>query len=158
MKHRDLIADAVRHNSWATQRLIEHCGTLPNEALLLSAEGTFGTIVATLAHLVRIERAYLARLRGEQPKPGNGGEPDLRLLAELAQRSSEDWEHLLTEGIDGGKETESIRGIQTMGILVAQALSHAGEHRAHVCTVLGAHGLDVPAIDPFAYGEARRDL
>ncbi len=136
MKHRDLIADAVRHNSWATQRLIEHCGTLPNEALLLSAEGTFGTIVATLAHLIRTERAYLARLRGEPPKPGNAGEPDLRLLADLAQRSSEDWEHLLTVGINGGKENRdhprypNNGRLSCPGIEPCRRASSASLHRA----------------------------
>jgi uncharacterized damage-inducible protein DinB len=35
-------------------------------------------------------------------------------------------------------------------------VNHAAEHRAHICTVLGAHGMQPPALDPFAYGAAVR--
>ena len=37
--------------------------------------------------------------------------------------------------------------------LTMQALQHADEHRAHVCTVPGASGLPVPAVDAWAYGQ-----
>ena len=61
------IDDVVHHNSWATARLIEHIRSLPPPTLELSAPGTFGTIGATLAHILGAERAYLARLRGRRP-------------------------------------------------------------------------------------------
>src|SRR5258708_3444319 len=40
--------------------------------------------------------------------------------------------------------------------VLAQAINHGAEHRAHVCTVLGAHDLQPPALDAFAYCEAVR--
>ncbi|HSR22467.1 MAG TPA: hypothetical protein VLW53_02875, partial [Candidatus Eisenbacteria bacterium] len=35
------------------------------------------------------------------------------------------------------------------------AVHHANEHRAHVCSILGAHGLPHPDIDGWAFGRAQ---
>lgn len=37
---------------------------------------------------------------------------------------------------------------------VAQALNHGTEHRAHLCTILGAHGTPPPQIDAWSWAEA----
>jgi uncharacterized damage-inducible protein DinB len=144
------IDDVVQHNSWATARLIEHIRSLPPATLDLSAPGTFGTIGATLAHIVGAERAYLARLNGETPAPGQGTQ-DLAQLADQARSLGEEFEHLLQAGINPDLEVQTKLGPQPAGILLAQIVNHATEHRAHVCTVLGAHGMQPPALDAFAY-------
>jgi len=149
------IDDVVHHNSWATARLIEHIRSLPPATLELSAPGTFGTIGATLAHILGAERAYLARLRGETPTPGQGTQ-DLAQLADEARTLGEEFEHLLQAGITPDLEVETKLGPQTAGTLLAQIVNHAAEHRAHVCTVLGAHGMQPPALDAFAYRAAVR--
>jgi hypothetical protein len=40
------------------------------------------------------------------------------------------------------------------GIFLAQALHHANEHRAHVCTVLGALGHEAPELSAWEYALA----
>ena len=149
------IHDFIRHNSWATAQLIEHVQSMPPATLDLSAPGTFGTIGATLAHLIGAEGAYLARLKGETPTAGERTQ-DLARLAEQARSLGEEFEHLLQAGMNPDLEVQTKLGPQTAGIVLAQIVNHATEHRAHICTVLGAHGLQPPALDAFAYRAAVR--
>jgi hypothetical protein len=37
-------------------------------------------------------------------------------------------------------------------ILLVQAIHHANDHRTHICTVLGSHGIPLPEMDVWAYG------
>jgi len=151
----DPIDDVIRHNSWATARLIDHLQPMPPATLELSVPGTFGTIGATLAHIVGAEQAYLARLKGETPKPGQRTQ-DLTRLADQVRSIGKELEHLLQGGIDPDLEVHTKLGPQPVGIVLAQIVNHATEHRAHICTVLGAHGMQPPALDAFAYRAAVR--
>ena len=42
----------LRHDVWATESLIAHCGRLTAEQLQLSVPGTYGTVLRTLHHIV----------------------------------------------------------------------------------------------------------
>src|SRR5438132_5813683 len=53
----------LRHDVWATERLIEHCRGLTPEQLELTVPGTYGTIRRTLAHIVAADERYLRRFR-----------------------------------------------------------------------------------------------
>jgi uncharacterized damage-inducible protein DinB len=152
----DAISEIIRHNSWATARLIEHLRSMPPETLDLSAPGTYGPIGETLAHLLRAERAYLAHVKGEKP---TFGQRTLALaqLADEARSLGEQWEYLVQVGINPDLEAETMHGVQTVRTLIAQVVNHATEHRAHVCTVLGAHGMQTPPLDPFSYRAAVRE-
>jgi uncharacterized damage-inducible protein DinB len=151
----DAINDIIRHNSWATSRLIAHIRSMPPATLDLSAPGTYGPIGATLAHLLRAERAYLAHVKGERPTPEQRDpHVDLAQLADQARSLGEQWEHLVQVGINSDLEAQTMHGVQTAGTLLAQVVNHATEHRAHVCTVLGAHGLQPPALDAFSHRAA----
>src|SRR5438128_10837564 len=54
----------LRHDVWATDRLIAHCRQLSTEQLQLSVLGTYGTVVRTLQHVVSADEGYLIRLLG----------------------------------------------------------------------------------------------
>src|SRR5260370_36899892 len=110
----DAINDVIRHNSWATAQLIEHFRSLPPATLDLSAPGTFGTIGATLVHLVGAERAYLARLKGETPTAGERTQ-DLARLGEEARSLGEGLEHLCEGGRDPDLAGRTKLGPQTPG-------------------------------------------
>jgi uncharacterized damage-inducible protein DinB len=152
----DAISEIIRHNSWATARLIDHIRSMPPETVDLSAPGTYGPIGETLAHLLRAERAYLAHVKGEKPTFGQRT-LDLALLAHEARSLGEQWEYLVQVGINPDLEAETMHGVQTVRTLIAQVVNHATEHRAHVCTVLGAHGMQTPPLDPFSYRAAVRE-
>lgn len=67
-----LLDDAFAHHIWATERLIDACATLTREQLVTSTPGTYGPIMATLAHLVSSDGWYLSffreQLRLRQPR------------------------------------------------------------------------------------------
>src|SRR5215831_3447221 len=54
-----------RHHAWATRRLIDHCAALPADHLGATAPGTYGTIAATLVHLVAADQRYLEDMDGQ---------------------------------------------------------------------------------------------
>src|SRR5438105_8063699 len=49
----------LRHDVWATGKLLERCRSLTTEELQLTAPGTYGSIQKTLAHIVRANEGYL---------------------------------------------------------------------------------------------------
>jgi uncharacterized damage-inducible protein DinB len=59
------LADLFRHHLWANLRLLDGCESLSDAQLEATAHGTFGSIRATLLHLVRSDGSYLARLTGD---------------------------------------------------------------------------------------------
>ncbi len=52
---------------WSTLRVIDACLLLTSDQLTYTVPGTYGSIQATLVHLVRSEERYLAHLRGLDP-------------------------------------------------------------------------------------------
>jgi hypothetical protein len=51
----------------------------------------------------------------------------------------------------GGRNTDPAESL-----LLNQALHHGNDHRAQVCSTLGALGLDVPDLSVWAFWEAER--
>src|SRR5205807_3454120 len=49
----------LRHDVWATGKLLDHCRSLTQEQLQLTAQGTYGSIQKTFAHIVRANEGYL---------------------------------------------------------------------------------------------------
>jgi uncharacterized damage-inducible protein DinB len=49
------LAAPLRHNAWATRQLLEACQGLTPEQLRATVPGTFGTVLATLQHIVAAE-------------------------------------------------------------------------------------------------------
>src|SRR5215211_5869018 len=98
----DTLRELFRYHVWATLTLIDHCLGLPAEALRQAAPGTYGPILATLAHVVTAEQGYLSRLPGEQPRATlrEAMEPTLADLRTVVEEQARRWEALL----DGGAE------------------------------------------------------
>ena len=60
------LRDPFAHNSWATRELLAFCSDLKPEQLGATSEGTYGTILATLQHIVGAESRYRFRLSGAE--------------------------------------------------------------------------------------------
>jgi uncharacterized damage-inducible protein DinB len=143
---------------WATKALIDAVEALPRERLDEGIAGTYGSIAQTLTHLVDADDRYLLRLTGPNPPPheDHGSQP----LAELRTRIDANaalWKAML-DRLDAGTLESSISGrddypdtpsAETM--LLIQALHHGDDHRAQVCSTLGALELDVPDLDGWTY-------
>lgn len=150
----------LRHDIWATEKLIEHCRALADEQLEFTVPGTYGSIRRTLVHIVGAAERYLTRFMA-MPEPLLNEDADKD--ATLDQIAA----HLphLKDGVEklfAGKDFDPDRVIRderrkrtiTGWVLVNQFAHHGSDHRAHIGTILGAHGLPTPDLDVWAYGAA----
>ena len=138
-----------QHKTWATLRLIEACRSLDDAQLAATIPGTFGTIRATLQHLVAADEGYYARLTGERLAARLTDRPvPLDELAERTRRLGPRWEALAQEPDVASREVVTSDGWRTVGaVLLAQAIHHSDDHRSHVLSIVGASGLALPGLD-----------
>jgi uncharacterized damage-inducible protein DinB len=96
------LAEPLRHNAWATLRLLEASQALTPEQLAATVPGTFGSVLATLQHIIRSEGFYQFRLSGRWPawRWPEDQSPDLDMLERAAQQSAAFWETFLSEPYD----------------------------------------------------------
>ena len=153
-----VLEDAFSHHVWATLRLLDTCAMLNTHQLETAAPGTFGSIIATLRHLVAADSSYLSTLtQALAPNIGGTGMsvPDLR---EQMERNGDAWSSLLGRDLDPDAVVVRHRedGSQSrapVGIRLAQALHHGTVHRSQVCTALTTIGVEPPAIDVWDFAE-----
>lgn len=160
----DAIArELFRHHTWANLRLLEHCVTLPAEALNAEAPGTYGPVMTTLRHLAGADERYLAVLE-ETPFRPELMESTAELGLDALERAAEDrgrrWERLLASGVDPDRRITRAgpdgreRSLTARSLLV-QAIHHGNDHRTHICTILGARGFAVPDLDAWHFYDER---
>ena len=120
--------------------------------------GTYGTIIATLRHIIYCEIDFLDRLLGREPTaPWQLGETTgLDVLMEHAAQLATDWEVFLASDVDSERPLQPDEGTNTIpaGIVIAVELYHGSEHRGQISTILGALGHEPPDLTPWAYAVA----
>jgi uncharacterized damage-inducible protein DinB len=153
--------DLTRHNAWATAQLLAFCQELDETTLAMTVPGTFGTILETLQHLVDSEGSYVRRLTAAWPDhPWKGDYAvGLDVLTERAALLGTTLEKFLAGGWDSERLGEAYGDEGAVfavraGIFLTQILHHANEHRAHVCTILGALGYEPPDVSAWGYALA----
>ncbi|HZP97561.1 MAG TPA: DinB family protein [Candidatus Limnocylindria bacterium] len=148
----------LRHDIWATEKLIAFMRAQPEATLDLTTPGTYGTIRRTLAHIVAADERYLLRLGVARPDPAFSEERDTS-LDEIARHLASVKDAV--EALFAGKEFEPDRWVadtrrptreMESWTMVTQFAHHGSDHRAHVGTILGRHGLETPQVDVWAYG------
>jgi uncharacterized damage-inducible protein DinB len=156
------LVDPLGHNSWATGKLLAFCGDLSPDQLRATSEGNYGSIVATLQHVIGAEGRYRYRLTGQEPDWSAKPEEvdDLGELTRMAEDNAAYWEQLASGDFDPDRVcswTSAVSGAHTeaaAGMLVAQALNHGNEHRAQIFTILTTIGVEPPDLDGWSYGLA----
>jgi uncharacterized damage-inducible protein DinB len=152
------LIEAFRYNKWANLHLLDVCAKLSKQQLQLTAPGTYGTIAATLLHLISAEQRYLRRLEGSKPDINeNGPSLSIATLREHAVRSGDQLIeaaiHIRPNGaIDEERDGRLMR--LKLGVVLLQAMHHGNDHRTHICTILGAHDIAYGDMDVWAYGQA----
>jgi len=153
-----ILVEAFRYNRWANLHLLDVCAGLSDDQLQLTAAGTYGTIAATLMHLLSAEQRYLRRFGQGEPRINERDAipsvADLKehaawtgdQLIDVATRIKPD--EAIEENRDGGRYRIEL------GVVLLQAMHHGNDHRTHVCTILGAHGIDYGHMDVWAYGQS----
>ena len=156
----DLLGKILGHHAWATLRLIDSCLELTPEQLELSTPGTYGSIHATLAHMVRGDGGLLRAAAGKEFEcVPQGPPPSVATLRADMERQAGQWRGLLgrkdelSAAMPADEEDDPhYPGIEhAAGHFLAQAIHHGAEHRTHVCSILGAHRLEVPDLSGWAY-------
>ena len=148
----DVLLQAFRYNRWANLHILDICSTLDERQLQLTAPGTYGTIAATLQHLLAAEQRYVRRLTGSEPRlseeeafPGVAG------LTEHARRSGDDL--IESAGVDPNGSTEDGQMRVKHWVVINQAIHHGNDHRTQICTILGQNGVSCGEMDVWAFGE-----
>jgi uncharacterized damage-inducible protein DinB len=153
----------MRHDVWATAKLLAYCRGLTDAQLDLTTPGTFGTIRRTLQHIVGADEDYLKKLGLATVDPLLPDEEDLPLERTAAEleivRAAV--ETLFASGqsdpdrvIDDEKRKNPKDPPLQMDawMMLTQFVHHGSDHRAHIGTILGVHGLETPRLDVWSYG------
>jgi uncharacterized damage-inducible protein DinB len=154
----ELLREAFRHNIWATRRLIAFCRDLTPGQLASTAQGSYGSILETLNHVIASDAGYLPRSKVNRPAWA-GDDRDIKGLDELDARVDETarlWEVYLADPLDarhlllldgGAYEAQA-------SVPIVQALHHGNVHREQVCAILTSLGIEPPDLQVWTYAEA----
>ena len=153
----------MRHDVWATEKLIAHCRTLSDAQLDLTAPGTYGTIRRTLEHIVGGDTRYLARIGFPVVDTPFREDHDVSLdeIAALLENVNAGVERVFSGSefdpdrvvVDAHRRVPTDPPLEMESwMMLTQFTHHGSDHRAHIGTILGAHGLPVPELDVWAYG------
>jgi uncharacterized damage-inducible protein DinB len=150
----DFLHEAFRHGEWATKTLIALCRDLSIELLNRPARG-FGSILATLNHVVLSDAAYAAILTHVRPAWAQDGNEtdDLDEIAARVDETARLWARFLAEPLDAERVLVLDKGEYECHatVVVAQALHHGAAHREQIRAALAALGVKPPDLQPWAY-------
>lgn len=147
----DVLVELLKHNTMMNGRLLDACESLTPEHLATSLEGTYGSIGATLVHIVQGQDSYAHRMFREERPPRLEEDP-FPGFAELRTRLAKT-DRMLEEAASraGGADTVVITGDDPEGtwdmasdLLLLQAINHATEHRSQIATILTQLGVEPP--------------
>lgn len=155
---RGLLSDAFAHDNWATLRLIDACLALDDKQLATNVPGTFGSIIATMRHLVGADRSYLELLSDAVTAITDDEEEtmDPAALRTVMEEDGPAWQKLLAEDLDPDRmivrhrDDGSTSGAP-LGVRLTQVIHHGTDHRSQICTALTTLGIVPPEVDVWAW-------
>lgn len=146
------------YNQWMNEKLYELCATLPDAERKRLRGAFFGSIHATLDHLLYGDLALLSGFTGDPDPMPRLGETlhedfaelrderrlvDLRLIS-WCDGLSESW---LAEPMQFTSQTDGIARELPRWILLAHQFNHQTHHRGQLTTLLSQLGLDAGETD-----------
>lgn len=155
MQHFPLMA---RFNEWANARLYDCVARLPESDYRRDAGVFFGSIHATLNHLLLVDRLWCARIAGAE----HGFKSLSQILYDdfeslRAARVAEDAK--IVAQVDGLAPADLTRPVPyrrmigsgleeaRIGHILATLFNHQTHHRGHVTAVVSQCGVEPPALD-----------
>jgi uncharacterized damage-inducible protein DinB len=152
----EILIEAFRHKLWAVKTLIAACQDRSTDELTRPGP-RFGSILATLNHLVLADAGYIASLGGGRADwaSHDNETSDLHELAARAYESGARWEQFLREPVDGERLAFLDDGAYEThaAVVIIQALHHISAHGEQVCASLKALGVEAPDIQPWALAD-----
>src|SRR4051794_12570613 len=158
-----VLAAMFEYNTWATLHLLDFCAGLTHEQLLSSTVGGYGSIYETLGHMIHGEVSYVERVNGKLPAtpPPVGEFLGWEVWRDAVTWANEELFQLSLSALSGTMVVETWpEGTEKYNLadLMAQATSHAMEHRTQISSIITALGLEPPDTSTWAYMEARGAL
>jgi len=162
-EHIDTLSDLqimARYNRWANARLYDCVATLSDEDYRLHRNAFFGSIHATLNHILVVDRLWTSRIIGEYSGIKSLDEILHEELGALQTACAAMNEHIvrlvdrLTVGLDGGLDGE-VRYRTTAGgkkhaspvrHILLTLFNHQTHHRGQVHCMLSQAGIENPPI------------
>jgi uncharacterized damage-inducible protein DinB len=149
----------ILYNNWANQKVFEACQNLSEAQLATMIPGAYGSIHATLGHLVASEAYYLRLLTGSSPQPRFKWE-DQPGLAEITAYATQVGEALVdmaertlpTDTVVEEADGKQYR-YQALAVFI-QIINHGIEHRTNITTMLNQGLLTPPEVDGWGYLDA----
>jgi len=151
-----ILKDAFEHHIWATLTLIDACAGLPPEDLETSPDGTFGSIIETMRHIVGADCSYVSVISGGAHQATDTSAMDMAgLRAEMAQ-NAQVWRQVAAADLDPDRvltrhRPDGSASHAPVGVRIAQVLHHGTDHRSQICTALTILGQTPPDIDVWDY-------
>lgn len=146
----------LQHHLWANLRILEACRQVPIDDLEATAPGTYGTIQATIAHMIESEYGYLRLMGwpGDQPAALQFDHTDLDQLGVLIRQRGEYLVELIGS-IDASTHYEVTSHGTTWQVpfsfFLTQLINHATEHRTNITTILAGVGIEAPETSGWVY-------
>jgi uncharacterized damage-inducible protein DinB len=157
-----IFLEFIRYNNWANQEVLHACQGLSDDQLEMNIPGAYGTIRATLEHIIRAEAGYLKLLTGVRPLPSFNWD-DKPGIAELTQFSIqvgnalvEMASHTLPTHHVESTEDRKIIAYQALAVFI-QIIDHGIEHRTNITTLLNQGMLTPPEVDGWTYLWSHQD-
>jgi uncharacterized damage-inducible protein DinB len=153
----DYFATLARYNVWANQRLYQACAALSETEYLRERPSAFGSLHATLNHILVADRIWIARIEGRTPP---SLDLDQILYADLiglkVARSAED-EHLrnIIAGISEAmldqplvyRNARGERCDTPLRLVLGHLFNHQAQHRGEAQALLSQTDVPPPLLD-----------
>lgn len=144
------------HNTWANLKLLDFCEHLSADQLDTTAIGGYGSLRATLVHILGAEVSYVKRVNGKlPPQPFTRDQfPPFAVLKEIARWTGDE---LLQLALSARQDTlvqerkQNLVCEYPLASLIVQALTHATEHRTQIATIITQFGLEPPDLSTWQY-------
>ena len=161
--HTGVLTTLFAHNGWANRKLLDFCEQLSDEQLDATAIGGFGSIRATLWHIVGAEVSYVYRVnRKLPPQPVSRGVfPGFAVMKDVAQWTNDELLQLALSAQPDTIVTEnegSKHVAYPLASLIMQAINHATEHRAQIAAIITQLEMEPPDMSGWMYMEENGDF
>jgi uncharacterized damage-inducible protein DinB len=126
------------YNRWANERLCDAAAELEEDEFCRDTGAFFGSIMATMNHLLVADRIWMKRFTGQGDAPValdtimHRALPALRLARAAEDERIVDWIASLGEGAFSGRFTyTTVTDMRTISQRLAPALAHFFNHQTH---------------------------
>ena len=162
----ELFPMLARFNAWANERIYDCSAKLPDAEYRRDRKAFFGSIHATLNHLLVVDKVWRARVEGSVTDVKSLDQVlHDNLPALCSARVAED--EALIRMVDGLGPTDGSRivnyrfmngtpGATPVDIVLITLFNHQTHHRGQVHTMLTQAGITPPPLDIIAFPGAQR--